>query len=446
MRRKVSDRSAWLVVFGAALIVRALFCLTIPLFNLDIGPNRSDFYTSTDGYIDLAINWVEHGTYAFAPGAAPTAYRAPAYPAALAISYAILRDPAPSILLINCLASAAACATGFIVGRRLLGDRVTLPWAAPIVLFPLSIYYCASSFSDTFLTFTIAVYALALIYLLQTPRPATSFAAALAFAAAALTKAVVLPVPLIMLAYALLRRRVAARYVAAAVILGYAFVGGWTIRNYRVTGAVVPVTGGAGFNALLGNFMIERGGDCDASLKYARRAAAAHMATHRDTPIDLSALDTDGHLDVPRDIDTAYGAAAVAMYRAQPTLLMRKLAINSARFWYFSSSRMKSAANGVVNGAVLLLASIGIWRLRRARRMETEFVVIFVVAFMLLYAAVIVHSSRFSLPIVMLLLPCATAPLADLCCRWSVSREQQDATLPESSAYPAAATVARRDA
>ncbi|MCA9254090.1 MAG: glycosyltransferase family 39 protein [Phycisphaerales bacterium] len=411
-----TNRRQLLWVFLAALIVRALFCfVAIPLLNLNIGPNRSDFFTSTDGYIDLAVNLVDHGVYAFAPGAPPTSYRGPAYPAVLAVAYAIVGDAARAILIVNCLASSAACVVIFLLARRLYGERVTPAWAAPIVLFPLSIYYCANSFSDTFLTLTIALYLWGLVSLMRTPRWPQSLGTAAAFALTALTKAVILPIAPLVCVFAAFRNRRALPQSIVAMTLGFALVGVWTIRNYSVTGALTPVTGGGGFNLLLGNFMIDRGGDCDASLKYARNAAVDYLREHDNVAIDLGALDTDGHLDVPRAIDQTYGRAAIGMFRENPTLLLRKLAINSARFWYFSSSPMKSLGNGVVNIATLLLALVGWRELHRREKAGAELIALLVLAFMLLYAAVIVHSSRFSLPIVMALLPLATAPIASMC-------------------------------
>ncbi|HPF37074.1 MAG TPA: glycosyltransferase family 39 protein [Phycisphaerae bacterium] len=410
-----TNRRQLVWVFLAALIVRAVFCfVAIPLLHLNIGPNRSDFFTSTDGYIDLAVNLVDHGVYAFAADAPPTSYRGPAYPAVLAIAYAIVGDAARAILIVNCLASSAACVVIFLLARRLFAERVTPAWAAPIVLFPLSIYYCANSFSDTFLTLTIALYLWGLIALMRTPRWPQSLGTAAAFALTALTKAVILPMAPLVCVFAAVRNRRALPQSIVAMTLGVAFVGVWTLRNYNATGAFTPVSGGGGFNLLLGNFMIDRGGDCDASLKYARNAAVDYLREHDSIAIDLGALDTDGHLDVPRTIDQTYGRAAIGMFRENPTLLFRKIAINSARFWYFSSSPMKSLGNGVVNIATLLLALVGWRELHRRETASAELIAILVLAFMLLYAVVIVHSSRFSLPIVMALLPLATAPIASM--------------------------------
>lgn len=437
------NMTALLWVFLAALAVRAVFCfVAIPVLHLNVGPNRSDFFTSTDGYIDLAVNLVNHGVYAFAPDAPPTAYRAPLYPAVLAVAYAALGNAAWAILIVNCIASALACAVVFAIGRRLFGERVTLWWAIPIVLFPLSIYYCANSFSDTFLTLTIGLYLWALIALVQSPKLKTGVGTGFAFAAAALTKAVVLPIPLVVCAYAAVRHRKALPQAILATVLGFGLVGIWTARNYEATGEFVPVTGGAGFNLLLGNFMIEKSGDCDASLKYARTAAVEYLHKHDGVSVDLGALDTDGHLDVPRAVDKQYGRAAIEMYRENPALMARKLVINSARFWYFSSSPTKSLANGIVNLAVLALALVGWRQARKRERAAAELLALFVVAFMLLYAIVIVHSSRFSLPIVMALLPLATAPIATA---WHAlaSRRRESAPAPSTIKHDAALSGAK---
>lgn len=405
-------RRALLITFVAALVARAAFCfIAIPALNLNLGPARSDFHSSTDGYTTLAINLIDHGVYAFAADAPPTSYRAPAYPAALAVVYAMTNDIDVSVLLVNCIASALTCCIVLLIARQLFGNRVNGWWALPVVFFPLSIYYCANAFSDTFLAFTVVLYLWATIRLLQAPTTTNAIVIAIAFTLAALTKAVVLPIPLLLIAFVAFANRPALKRAVIAMALGFALTGVWTTRNYVATHEFVPVTGGSGFNTLLGNYMLEESHDCDRSLKHGRRRALDYFESTGE-PIVLDRLETNGHLDVPKDVDQRYGAAAVAMFKTEPMLLVKKLAINALRFWYFSSSPTKSLANGIVNGGVLILSVIGLFLVPSDRRRAIVWLVLFSFAFVFLYALIIIHSSRFSLPIVMALLPLATAPIA----------------------------------
>ncbi|HWL95238.1 MAG TPA: glycosyltransferase, partial [Phycisphaerae bacterium] len=170
------------IVFGAALAVRLLFCfVAVPLMGLKTGPSQREFFTSTDGYVNIAMNIVEHGTYAFAPDAAPTTYRAPAYPALLAGAYAICRDAGTAVMVVNCVASATTCVVLYLLATQLMERRVSFWMLSPAVFFPLSIYYCASSFSDTVLALFVVVYLYSVLILMTSraaaqaePRPSGS--------------------------------------------------------------------------------------------------------------------------------------------------------------------------------------------------------------------------------------------------------------------------------
>ncbi len=404
-------RALW-VTFLAGLAVRLLFCfVAIPALGLNLGPARSDFHSSTDGYTTLAVNLIDHGIYAFAPDAPPTSYRGPAFPAALAIFYAAIGNIDSAVLLVNCLSSAVTCVFVLLIARQLFGTRVNGSWALPVIFFPLSIYYCANAFSDTFLALTVVAYIWSTNRLLQQPTYGNALLVAACFALAALTKAVVLPIPLLLVAFTLLTKQPALKPAVVATILGFALTGVWTARNYIVTNEFTPVTGGTGFNMLLGTYMIEENHDCDRSMKHGRQRALDSFASTGE-PIKLDRLETNGHLDVPKDIDQRYGAVAVDMFKADPMLVVKKLGVGAVRFWYFSSSPTKSLANAIVNGGVLLLALVGLFQVPADHRLAAVWLALFTVAFVSLYALIIIHSSRFSLPIVMALLPLATAPVA----------------------------------
>lgn len=402
-------------IFAAALAARLLFCFGLVMtFGLPMGPNRIDFYNSTDGYINIAENIVDHGNYAFTADGPPTTYRAPVYPLALAAAYKLVGDPARAVLWVNCIASSLTCVLVYLIAVRLIGHRATFWMLAPVTFFPLSIYYCTSSFSDTFVAFTFVLYVYATMALFTAPTTRRGISGGIAFAIGALTKSTLLPIPFLLWIYAALRRRAALRPVAIAMLVGFALTGIWTLRNLRVSGHLIPITGGTGYNMLVGNYMIDAGGDCDASLAHGRAEAIQRVNADTGRNITNDMLRPTGFLDVPHDIDKLYMKSAVKMFTEEPALIFNKLAVNSTRFWYFSSSRMKSLANGIVNAGTLLLALLALPRLWRERKTEIEIMGLILFAVVLLYAAIIVHSSRFCLPVVMPLLPLATMTAIDL--------------------------------
>lgn len=429
------------VIVTIALTVRLLFCfVAVPSLNLRTGPTQPDFYSSTDGYVQIAATLIDHGKYAFSADAPPTTYRAPMFPLALAAAYSIVRDIGTSVLLVNCLVSALTCAFVFLIARRFVGERAGFVLTAPAIFFPLSIYYCASSFSDTFFAFAVSLYALTLLRLLQTPTAASGFLHGMAYAFAALTKAVILPLPFVIGAYLLVRTKIGSefgqrgrhleaslptqqnrapragliKHLSTAIFVGAAFISIWTARNHAVTDRLILITGGSGYNALIGNYMIEEWSDCDTSLAYGRAHAFEHVRKMYQAEIHKHELRPTNYLDVPADIDRLYGRAAFQMMLDSPLLAIRKLASNAVRFWYFSSGASKSLANGIVNGVLLVLCAIAAPSLLRNRRLEMEIIGLLIVTFVVLYSMIIVHSSRFCLPMVMLIAPVASIGAARL--------------------------------
>lgn len=401
-------RTAW-AVFGLALAIRAVFCFGLVMgLKLPMGPNQEDFYDSTDGYINIAQNIADVGSYSFQLDSGATTYRAPIYPFVLAVAYRLTNDIASAVLWVNCIASSLSCVLIYLLAVRLLKRPINLWMMLPVILFPLSVYYCVSSFSDTFVTFTTLLFVVATLSLFTLPTIRRAILTALSFAAAVLTKSTVLPIPLLLCAYALFRRRAALKHVVIATVAGFALTSLWTIRNYNISDHFIPVTGGTGYNTLIGNFMLERGDDCDKSLAHGRAEARKRVLADTGRDITTKQLRPAGFLDVPNEIDNLYMHSAQKMFAESPLLLIKKLSVNFARFWYFSSSLTKSLANAVMNLAVLLFALIALRRIWRDAPTATEALGIILASIVFLYAVIIVHSSRFCLPVVMPLIPVAT--------------------------------------
>lgn len=399
-------------VFAVALAVRALFVFALePRLGLSIGPAGEDFHTLTDGYIDLAVNLVDHHRYAFLPEAAPTTYRAPLFPFALAAVYSITRDIAAAVLWVNIIASSLTCVLLYWLAVRVMGHRRMLWLMAPVVLFPLSIYYCASSYSDTFFALTASAYLVSILQVFARPGLLSGVVAAVAFAAAVLTKSVLLPLPLVFVGYALLRCRTALATVVLSSVIGLALLVPWTVRNHAVSGAWVPVCGGGGFNMLVGTYMIDEGLDPGKSYVHGELAALDRLRADEGIEVTRAALRTGDHLDLPPGLDRAFGRSARRVFAEDPWLLLRKAAVNSWRFWAFSSTPEKTLMNVTMNLSVLILGALTLAHLWRRDRGAMELIALFTVFFGAVYAVIIVHSARFCLPVVLTLTPFAAAAL-----------------------------------
>ncbi len=410
-----------LMVGALSLILRLVFCFAVvPLVDLNLGPRSHDFLSSTDGYIVLAENIRNHGRFSFAPADLPTTYRAPLFPAVVAAAYWLIDDLGAATLLVNCVAAALTSCFVYCLAHALFGRGVALGSGLAASLFPLSVYYSAQSWSDTLISLTYVAYGCCIVLLAMRRTTALVVLSGIAFGLAALSKPVILPIPVCLVAYSAFKPGLFKPMVLSAVV-GMCCVLPWTYRNFTVSGEVVPVCGGLGYNLLVGNFMIEEGSDCNASYSHGIARAKERILRVHDLEPAQAALKTNGHLDLSPALDRVLGRSALAMFVEEPTLLIRKICVNAARFWYFSSTSRRSLVNGVVNGGVLFLAVWGAlraWRGPNQAGLEALGVVIF--SLIGAYVVVIIHSSRFSLPVMFLLLPLA-------CFAISRTREPRDA-------------------
>jgi hypothetical protein len=230
------------------------------------------------------------------------------------------------------------------------------------------------------------------------------------------------PVPALLILYSVVRRRDLLRSFVVSAVVGYGIMGLWTLRNYNVSGEFVPVAVGPGFSMLSGHFMIDESRNADLSVQVGEKRALALMSDKLGRRLTRASLKTAGHWDIPKEIDRAFSQTAWSMVREDPSLLVRKTAINMSRFWYFSSSRTKCAINLIVNYSVLILSVPAFTHAYRKRRTEVEILLLGVVFLMLIYSLVNVSSSRYCLPAIVLFPPFAVWTLTS----WYSARRQTD--------------------
>lgn len=203
--------------------------------------------------------------------------------------------------------------------------------------------------------------------------------------------------------YAAIVRRPAVVPASAALALALMIVGGWSTRNYLVSGRFLLVSQGGGFNLLVGNYVLDEWSEADRGFKKAVRSATAEVERRTGRPVDPLAIRTAGHFDIHPDVDAEFGRVARQQFMDDPSLLPRKIGINLLRFWYFSSSPPRSAMSASLNFTLLGLGAVGLIGARRHRPVLLGFVVLFIAAYVGMYAAIIVNSTRYTLPVLLLL-------------------------------------------
>ncbi|HZW30476.1 MAG TPA: glycosyltransferase family 39 protein [Isosphaeraceae bacterium] len=184
-----------------------------------------------------------------------TAYHPPGTSLVWAGLYGVVGHRHDAVRVLHGLVGAATIALVYLIGCQTFGRPVGLLAAAGFAVWPFSLFYSAELLSEPLGTFWLLAYVAAALEFAARPGAVRAVVAGLLLGLALLTRGnVVLLMPLTLVwAVVQFRRRPRALAWALAIpMVALATVAPWTIRNYRVFGAFVPLSTGAG-DVLLGS-------------------------------------------------------------------------------------------------------------------------------------------------------------------------------------------------
>jgi nitroreductase len=265
---------AALLVDGCFLLVAAVLCYLVATSWIDLGVSHftpRNFLTvlivlgvvlrlvwvlimppvqlsDAKDYMAIAHTLLNTGSYVdFETGHRLLAFRAPGYPAFLALSMRLLGDntwmPAASNMV---MFIGSAVVIGF-AANTLGGRQSALVALLLFVLWPSDIFITGLAISEplTLLLFTAALW---LFSLSDVHGAKASVAAGIVGGAAALTRPTLLLFPLLWAVFALAGPNLLGRlrHVMIASLMMVATLAPWTVRNYRVLHAFVPVSTNGG--------------------------------------------------------------------------------------------------------------------------------------------------------------------------------------------------------
>lgn len=385
-------RIRFLVLFG--------ICAGVDLaFSLIAYPALSSQFLAYDGdgFARLATSLLHCGSLAFQCGDAPTVFRGPAYPAALALVHLPWGEieavrVAMFQTVLNLLTLAALMRMAVAVADR----RTAVAAGLLFVVHPLAHVFVPRPLADTLLA---ALFFGGLTMLLVPPRGDHRIGDAIAggaLTAALLVKQIMLPmVPLVALLAMRLRSGAAARRSAfLAGLLPLLLILPWTIRTSQLAGTFVPVHTGGGLNVVVGNDVVR---------------------SFFDDPFAGLALFERGHAraqklaGAERHDDPVYDAvwdgmllrAGIGEMISDPALLAGKLSLNVLLFFTLGTSVGNSL---VMLAAFLALLPFVVRGLRGVRRLPMGGTLA-VVALVYMGLHLPVYAiGRFSLPILPILL------------------------------------------
>jgi 4-amino-4-deoxy-L-arabinose transferase-like glycosyltransferase len=298
LRRVFAGRLPALWLFAAALAVRLLF--NVAVIGLDV-PTQDTFsdwkeYDSVGRSLAAGTGFTIHGM--------PYLIHPPGYPLFLGALYLLFGHSYAAVKIVQSVLGALTCVLIFLIGERMFSARAGLAAAALATVYPHLVYYTGILMSETLFVFlsTAFLHALAVLRDELTPRRAALAGAVLGLAC--LTRPMLLFMPILLCMWIWREsgslRRALAVTAAIGACAGFVILP-WTVRNYVVTGAVVPIVAthwvtlyGANNPAILNNPEAV-GGWVDPEPMSPEGYRAAYAAFLRDMllhhPLDLAALE-----------------------------------------------------------------------------------------------------------------------------------------------------------
>jgi 4-amino-4-deoxy-L-arabinose transferase-like glycosyltransferase len=363
--------------------------------------------TGTDGYKEIAENVVQGHGLVFSPGMPSTMMlgymkREPIYPLWLSGILAVTGTLTPGVLcLFQTSLCMISCCLLYRLGAKIFDVRTGGPASYIYALHPISFWY-STRFASEIVAVPVLLLCLLIIdrFFTESTR-LRALQAGLLLGVAALTKsAYVVLLPLVLLFAAYRSRRKLQQFLPCAliVVLSFASIQSvWLWRNYTISGEIVPFTTMNGVTFFLGNRIVEQ---FDAKrLTAGTEADEWAQALYQSVQADIAAKQPD--MSLPRleaETDKQLRAMAVQLVLTKPLLVVRKVLAGMVFIWFLSDTTAKSLGWAAFQVPLLTLAIIGIYR-QRQWSLSTQFLLSFVMVFLLAYA-VVSPIARYATPVV----------------------------------------------
>jgi hypothetical protein len=236
------------MLFFASLIIRLAF--NVYCVGLQTAPGTSVLRASDEGkYHDRAV------ALARGEGFGNSAHTPPGLPIMLSGIYKVFGENIAFARLIQTLLSSLMVIFLFFIARFVFGERAGFVAASIASIYPFFVFWTGAVITETLFVFLCVAGVLSVLCYLRKDKGAWNVLGGLIFGYAALTRPVVLTMPVfIFLSYLLYFRNIkkAVMSILVFVVLFAAVILPWTIRNYIVFKKIVPIATISGVSLLNG--------------------------------------------------------------------------------------------------------------------------------------------------------------------------------------------------
>ena len=354
--------------------------------NLNLDPDRNG---------ELGANLYLGNGFVYNGNPTPAVDRGPIYPYILAgIFFLTGGVHVAAVQAFQAFCLGFTCFLAFLIGRKLINGKAGMVAALLCALHPMLIWYTARIWIETVHTLLVALACFAIILCYERPISARAFWTGIAFGVAILTKSILILFPIVFVfLLALKYKKESVRSVVLMLAVILVVVLPWTVRNYVVSKAFVPVHVSLGLNLIQGDAV----GEYWTRMPYSTLGLWFKGKEKNDSILSgTQCTPTD-----PRG-DRLLAMASFRQNFSHPLFFIKKSLINFLTLWYLGESKLKSLFLMILQFPLLICTVIASVRLWKACGLARPMILL--VAYYVVIHALIIGWARYSVPIVPLCL------------------------------------------
>lgn len=354
-----------------------------------------------DVYHLLARNLAFGHGFVLEAGGPAILWRGPIYPLFLAGLWRLAGvGQYSSVVGLQAAMDILTCLLVYAIACRLCPPRWAAMAALGVAVYPPASYYTLRYMTETLFTLLLAGFVMTIYRATESRRMLTWFVAGILGGVAALTRPSALTLPVLVAGWLVAsgkhRRTLAAGLLLAGSV---AVISPWAMRNFMVSGHIIPVTTGGGYSLWVGNRVTSDGREDDELDPSARVTYEADRS--RIAQATLASAEAARRYNITPDMDRRFAEAALAGMASDPGGTLVLFAKKAFRLWFsVYSPERRGSEWGIwfIHGVLLAGGLWGAVSLRGQRR--TVWPIFVVLLHTTLVHVVVVSTVRYSVPVI----------------------------------------------
>lgn len=351
------------------IVIQLLAFTSSLVFSLVIYPQiagQLQSSISADRYDRLALGLYHYGTLSFYPDPQASILRGPVYPAFVALII-FIRGSLASIdiqiaqAVVHSFTSLLCFGISSILWSRKRASIASIACA----VHPFLLWYTPRIVTETVATFFFTAIIYTFLKFSQNPSYTRSLFLGITMGVSTLCKQTFLPLMALLPALSFFSSEQRKRFgqVLLIPLVALIIVFPWTLRNYNLTRALVPVHTLMGFNFQMGDCLTENYSAAPLSYLTILEKCESFTTAEGDTVFHLD-MEKEGVLQGLKN-DRLLAQQSLQRYLDNPGFFIRKVVLNAVMFWTISATVSASVVTTLLQVPVLLcflVASVKIMR------------------------------------------------------------------------------------